>query len=163
MASEYDLNRNPGSVLFVAQQGPEKYFKALLVVTNPVLTDHDLKNKFGHRISALFEACRSIEPKLELYRDQMAILTFGQQVRYQSLRISLQKAVEIIDLAHDLCHTVAMHLLSRHPLERGAEVIIAESGIILTPILRAGKSSLVFVWRSSGTASWPLPSSRPAR
>jgi len=113
MACECSLDRNPGSVLFVAQQGPEKYLKALLVVDDPALTDDQLRKDYNHKMLAILEACIRIEPRLERYRNRIELLNFGPQVRYQSSPITPQKAVEIIDLAHDISHTVALHLLSR--------------------------------------------------
>jgi hypothetical protein len=115
MAAEYALDRNPGSVLFVAQQAPEKYFKALLVVDNPLLTDGQLRNKFGHNMRVLFDACAKIETGLERHRSSVSKFDYGPEVRYQSSKMTLRQAVDIIDLAHDICHTVALHLLSRDP------------------------------------------------
>jgi hypothetical protein len=120
MASEYAFERNPGSVLFAAQQGPEKFLKALLVVKDPSLTEQKLKKDFGHRIPDLFEACLHFDTAFEKYRARITMFHYGQEVRYQASSITTQEAVDIIDLAHDLCHTVALHLLQHHSRPRNS-------------------------------------------
>jgi hypothetical protein len=115
MACEYALHRNPGSVLFVAQQGPEKYMKALLTVNDPLMTEDQLRNKFGHKLPTLFGACVQIERGLEPHRHRITMLDYGPRVRYHSSPMMQQEAVDIIDLAHDLCQVVALHLLRHYP------------------------------------------------
>ncbi len=82
MASEYAFERNPGSVLFAAQQGPEKFLKALLVVKDPSLTEPKLKKKFNHKIPLLFDACVKLDAGFEQHRNRIAWLAYGPEVRY---------------------------------------------------------------------------------
>ena len=117
MASEYAFERNPGSVLFAAPTRTGEVSRSVLVVKDPSLTKQKLKKDFGHRIPELFEAC------LNFARPSRSTATNNNvplrtRSAYQASSITTQEAVDIIDLANDLCHTVALHLLKHHSRPR---------------------------------------------
>jgi hypothetical protein len=105
--------RTPDAVLFSIQQGPEKYLKALLSACDLNLTETDLKKRFGHKLPKLLESCAAVDPRFSEFDGRIGLLDYGPDVRYHRQGKSPSEVVEIVDLAHDLCYTVALHLLER--------------------------------------------------
>lgn len=105
-------DKAPDAVLFTAQQGPEKYLKALLAIHDPKLTEDGLRKAYGHKIPKLLAACTSFVPELSKHSGQIHGLDYGPDVRYHRQAISSREVVRVIDLAHDVCHAAAGHLLA---------------------------------------------------
>lgn len=102
---------DPASVLFAAQQAPEKYLKAMIVVHDRALTEDTLRKKYGHKVPKLAEVCKQIDPAFARFDVDLRRLDYGPDVRYHRQAMRGRDVVQVIDLAHDICHTAAMHLL----------------------------------------------------
>jgi hypothetical protein len=120
MICDYILSREPGAVLFAAQQGPEKFLKALLSFADPTLTEGQLKAKYGHKVPQLLEAGAKVAPGLAHLRSRVGLLDFGPDVRYRCQAITPVEAVEVIDFSHDICHKIALHLLGELGRKKGS-------------------------------------------
>ncbi len=92
--------RDPTAVLFTAQQGPEKYMKAMILIDEPTLSENDLRKKYGHRIPELLKKCGQIDPCFTVFGANMHLLDYGPEVRYHCRPVSSQRVVAITNLAH---------------------------------------------------------------
>jgi hypothetical protein len=111
----YSLH-DPTAVLFAAQQAPEKYLKAMILIDDPTITEGDLRNKkYGHDISNLLRNCVRIDSDFDRFSEYVHLLGYGPNIRYHCDAISTTKVVAITNLAHALCHAVAKRLLSLNP------------------------------------------------
>lgn len=106
---------DPTAVLFIVQQGPEKYLKAMILVDDPTLNEEYLRKKYGHRITKLLEKCTQIDSSFIRFNSHIHLLDYGPNIRYHHEAASPHKVVAITDLAHALCHAVAKRLLSLNP------------------------------------------------
>jgi hypothetical protein len=103
---------DPTSILFTVQQGPEKYLKAMILAHDPALTEKKLKNRYNHKVLKLFDTCKQLDPDFTRLEQRVHQLDYGPDVRYKNQPMPGPKVVEITDLAFDVCHTVARHMLS---------------------------------------------------
>ena len=104
--------QDPGASLFPAQQATEKYLKAMLLFSDPGLSDDALKRKYGHKIARLAEECSKIDVRLSQFLPHAHMLDFGQEVRYKRPHLELVEIVDRVNLSHGTCHLVALSLLS---------------------------------------------------
>ena len=86
--------------------------KAFIASHNPGLTEDDLRKKYNHHVTKLVDACKAIDPAFAFFENSISRLAFGPDVRYHYQAVSGRDVVEVVDLAHDLCHFVARRILN---------------------------------------------------
>jgi hypothetical protein len=102
------------AVLFPMQQATEKYLKAFLVGADAALTDQQLRKRYGHNIRRLLDGCRHVDGAFDQYDPLIKALEFSAEVRYRPPAITLVDALRTVDIAHAICHLVAVRLLKRN-------------------------------------------------
>jgi HEPN domain-containing protein len=104
-------HRDPFAVLFTAQQGPEKFLKAMLLTHEPGMTEDDLRKRYGHKIPKLLEACEQLEPTFSQFASYVHVLDYGPDIRYRNQAKSAREVIGIINLAYNICDAVGIHLI----------------------------------------------------
>ncbi len=98
------------------QQATEKYLKAFLAAHDPTLTERSFRH-FGHDLAGLLDACVKTNLAFDAYRPHISKLGFDQNVRYHRPSVPPSDAVDIVNLAHEICHLAAVLLLQRDTVQ----------------------------------------------
>jgi len=105
------MPNDPTAVLFSVQQAVEKFLKAFLAFHSPGLTEGELKGKYGHKVKTLLQDCAAIDDRFEQFLNQIDLLSYGTEVRYERQRLGKGEVIHRMDLAFAVCHAAAWLLL----------------------------------------------------
>lgn len=94
--------RDHTAMLFLAHQAVEKSLKSRFLVNEPLFSDDQLRQLFGHNLRKLAAACKIIDGRFDEIEMVCAQFDFGQEARYIRPVKSLEESLYLVDCAYSI-------------------------------------------------------------